>query len=257
MRALLAGRHDRPRPWRSDRAKVRGRSPSEPETRACGRPPRSAPAPARALGDDRRIGYVRQINDSLGSNDLIRVFDAALAGLRDTAGLVLDLRDTPGGGNSTVARGIMGRFLVREGSYQKHSIPAEEREFGVRRSWVEIVSPRGDFRYDAPVVVLVDHWTGSMGEGIAIGMDGLKRATVVGTEMAGLLGATGGITLPNSKIGVNFPVEKLFHVDGTPRETFVPPVYVNVLKGDAKAHDAILERGLEKLRALVKARGTR
>jgi hypothetical protein len=26
----------------------------------------------------------------------------------------------------------------------------------------------------------VDHWTGSMGEGMAIGMDALRRATVVG-----------------------------------------------------------------------------
>ena len=43
------------------------------------------------------------------------------------------------------------------------------------------------FPLASPVVVLVDHWTGSMGEGIAIGMDGLKRATIVGTEMAGLL----------------------------------------------------------------------
>ena len=126
----------------------------------------------------------------------------------------------------------------------------------MKRSWVEIVSPRGDFRYAAPVVVLVDHWTGSMGEGIAIGMDGLKRATVVGTEMAGLLGATTGITLPNSKIGVNFPVEKLFHVNGTPREDFVPPVYVDLLKPeDQNAQDAVLETGLRTLHGLMKSGG--
>jgi C-terminal processing protease CtpA/Prc len=209
----------------------------------------------RRMNEDESIGYIR-IKNSLGSIELIREFDAALGEFKNSAGLILDLRDTPSGGNSTVARGIMGRFIGSEGFYQKHSIPEEEQSFGVKRSWVEIVSPRGDFAYTAPVVVLVDHWTGSMGEGIAIGMDGLKRATVVGTEMAGLLGATSAITLPNSKIGVNFPVEKLFHVSGTPREGFVPPVYVDLLEPEnAKAQDAVLKTGLKTLRAFV-AKGT-
>src|SRR5262249_39726600 len=149
-------------------------------------------------------------------------------------------------------------FLDREGFYQKHSLPAEERRFGVRRSWAEIASPRGDFRYAAPVVVLVDHWTGSMGEGIAVGLDGLKRATVVGTDMAGLPGATHGIVLPNSKIGVSFPAEKLFHVNGTPREEFVPPVYVDLLKPEnQREQDPILEAGLKTLRALINERGVK
>jgi carboxyl-terminal processing protease len=166
--------------------------------------------------------------------------------------MILDLRDTPSGGNSTVARGIMGRFIAQDGFYQKHSIPAEERMFDAKRSWVEIVSPRGDFHFDGPLVVLVDHWTGSMGEGIAIGLDGLKRATVVGAEMARLLGATESVTLPNSKIGVNYPAEKLFHVNGTPREDFVPPVRVNLAAPKAESpSDAILEAGLKALRALI------
>ena len=93
----------------------------------------------------------------------------------------------------------MGRLVDREATYQKHALPQEERDTGVRRSWLEVVSPRGPFTYTAPVVVLVDHWTGSMGEGIAIGLDGAGRARVVGTRMAGLLGAKAGETLPNSR----------------------------------------------------------
>jgi carboxyl-terminal processing protease len=48
-------------------------------------------------------------------------------------------------------------------------------------------SPRQNI-YKKPVVVLVGNWTGSMGEGIAIGFEGIKRAKIVGTKMAGLLG---------------------------------------------------------------------
>lgn len=204
----------------------------------------------RLIGEG--IGYIR-INNSLGDTDLIKQFDAALAALRNTKGLILDLRDTPSGGNTTVARGLMGRFVSRDMPYQKHSIPAEERQYGARRSWIELVSPRGDFTYTAPVAVLVNHWTGSMGEGITIGMDAMRRATIIGTEMARLVGATSGIRLPNTGIGVTFPTEKLFHINGTPRESFTPPVYINLLRSaTGNNEDIILQSGLRVLRSKTK-----
>ena len=147
-----------------------------------------------------------------------------------------------------MARGIMGRFIRRDMPYQKHSIPAEERQYGTKRSWIELVSSRGEFTYTAPVVVLVNHWTGSMGEGIAIGMDGVKRATIVGTEMARLVGATSSIKLPNTGIGVNFPTEKLFHVNGSPRESFVPPVHIDLLKVYRGGGDVIMREGVRRLK---------
>jgi carboxyl-terminal processing protease len=200
----------------------------------------------RRLGKD--VAYIR-VNNSLGDSELVRQFDLAVAALRNTRGLILDLRETPSGGNTTVARGIMGRFIRRDMPYQKHSIPAEERQYGTRRSWIELVSPRGDFSYAGPVVVLVNHWTGSMGEGIAIGMDGMRRATIVGTEMARLAGATSGIMLPHTRIGVTFPTEKLFHINGTPRENFVPRVHINLLlKVNHDREDVVLLRGLSVLR---------
>ena len=204
----------------------------------------------RRVGED--VGYIR-INNSLGNTELIRQFDAALAALRNTKGLILDLRDTPSGGNTTVARGLMSRFISRDMPYQKHSLPGEERLYGTKRSWIELVSPRGTFTYKAPVVVLVSHWTGSMGEGTAIGMDGMKRAKVVGTEMARLIGATSAIKLPHTGIGVTFPTERLFHVDGTPREEFVPPIYIDLLKSPSEG-DAVFRAGLKTLRASIARR---
>ncbi len=53
---------------------------------------------------------------------------------------------------------------------------------------MEIVSPKKP-AYTKPLVVSVNHWAGSVGEGIAIGFDALKRATIIGTPMAGLNGA--------------------------------------------------------------------
>jgi carboxyl-terminal processing protease len=61
-----------------------------------------------------------------------------------------------------------------------------------------------------------------MGEGIAIGFDGMKRAKIIGTPMAGLLGAISGLRMTETGIGFQIPTERLYHVKGTPREDFVP-----------------------------------
>ena len=251
LRILLAGRHN-------DKRTVEVISGGERQLFSLDDESRGDAVQTRPLLEygrfEKGLGYIR-INNSLGDTDLIKQFDLALAALRNTHGLLLDLRDTPSGGNTTVARGIMGRFIRRDMPYQKHSIPAEERQYGTKRSWIELVSPRGAFPYSAPVVILVDHWTGSMGEGMAIGMDGMKRATIVGTEMARLVGATSGIRLPNTGIGVNFPTEKLFHVNGSPRENFVPPVHVDLLlKTNRDVEDPIFDKGRQVLRTLRTAK---
>jgi carboxyl-terminal processing protease len=174
---------------------------------------------------DGDVGYVR-IHNALGDLALVAAFDSALVMLRDTRALVLDLRDTPSGGNTTVARGILGRLVSSTHPYQMHELPSEERQYGIKRVWVEHVAPRGPFTYERPVAVLVGRWTGSMGEGLAMALDGLERGTVIGTPMAGLLGATYGVQLPHTGWGVRIPAERLFHVDGTPREDFLPAVRV-------------------------------
>jgi carboxyl-terminal processing protease len=201
-----------------------------------------APIAFRRIEDG--VGYIR-FNDSLGDSATIGAFDRALASLRDTRGLIVDLRDTPSGGNSTVARGILGRFVSHETGYQKHVLVGEERETGIRRSWIELVSPRGPFRYEKNVVVLIGRWTGSMGEGIAIGFDALGKTTV-GSPMAQLLGATYRIELPNSKIGVNLPAERLYHVNGTPREAYEPTISVRDGSGQK---DASMEAALRAVAA--------
>jgi C-terminal processing protease CtpA/Prc len=191
------------------------------------------------------IGYIR-INNRLGDNGVIAKFDSVLHSFKNTKALILDLRETPSGGNTIVARAIMGSFIKKEGFYQKHELPAEEHEAGIKRSWVEIVSPRKD-AYTKPLVVLVDHWTGSVAEGITIGFDALKRATIIGTKMAELNGAIYSFSMPNSGIGFSIPVEKLFHVNGKPRENFVPPIFVDVRK-QKQNEDLVLKTAVQFLK---------
>lgn len=194
------------------------------------------------------IGYIR-INNRLWDNDLIPLFDSVLKSLQHTKALLLDLRETPGGGNTTVARSIIGSFIRKEGFYQKHELTAEETAFGVKRSWLEIVSPR-KWIYTRPLVVLVNHWTGSVGEGITIGFDALRRARIAGTEMARLNGAVYSFRMPHTNIGFTFPAEKLFHVNGTPREEFRPSLTISLEK-QKPGTDMILQTALSGLKKAV------
>jgi len=187
------------------------------------------------------FGYIK-IND-LGSDDTVAEFDAALEQVKTTRGLIIDLRATQSGGNTDVAEPIMRRLIESRMPYQKGTPRHGE-------SWTREVGPRGNWTYQAPIVVLVGRWTASMGEGIAIGLDGMKRATVVGTRMAGLNGAVFDFELPNSKIRLNYAAEKLFHVNGAPREDFVPPVAVKL--SAKRTDDAVLEAGIRTLRGILK-----
>ncbi|MGZ5190225.1 MAG: S41 family peptidase [Flavisolibacter sp.] len=198
------------------------------------------------------MGYIR-INNRLWDNGLIPVFDSVLKTMLNTNGLILDLRETPSGGNTTVARAIMGSFIKKEQFYQKHELTAEERTYGIKRSWLEIVSPRKIF-YSRQLIVLANHWTGSVSEGITIGFDALKRARIIGTPLAGLNGAIYSYTMPNTKIGFSFPVEKLFHVNGLPREKYLPHQIVD-LSTQKQGQDLILEQAIQYFKKHKKLKG--
>jgi C-terminal processing protease CtpA/Prc len=200
------------------------------------------------------VGYIR-IEDSLGALDTIRAFDAALDSLMETRALIVDLRNTASGGNSSVARGMLSRFVRTQVPYQKHDLPAEERDTGINRSWYELVAPRGR-TYLRPVVVLVDHWTGSMGEGIAIGFDATRTGIVMGTAMAGLLGATYHLELSHTHIGLNIPAERLYHIDGTPREAFVPRIVIDPRQAEV-TQDAFIDAALRQLKEASATNGHR
>jgi hypothetical protein len=164
---------------------------------------------------------VIEINDVLGETETIAAFDSAMALLSPDKPLVIDLTNTASGGNTTVSRAIMGWFVRKPMPYQIHNSPAEERWTGIPRQWVEQVLPReGKYRGSLPTI-RVGRWTGSMGEGLAIGLHALG-ARVEGEPMAGLLGAIEDIKLPNSGLVIKLPTERLHAVDGTPREKFMP-----------------------------------
>lgn len=170
------------------------------------------------------IGYIR-IEDSLGDDAAVDAFDAVLEALNGASGWIIDLRNTPGGGNTGVAEPMLGRFIRGVKPYQKAG-PRWEGEA------VRHVASRGPWRVKGRVAVLAGRWTGSMGEGLAIGFDGLRRARVFGSPMAALAGGVEGFELPASGWSVRLPTYNLYHMKGMERHAWHPPYPVIADNGD-------------------------
>ena len=214
-RVLTAGRRDQPRTLTFKR----GNAPPRQLVLANLYSSAAVRAPVTITGDDRNL--VIKINDALGDSATIAAFDQAMAKAKPRQQITLDLTDTPSGGNTVVARAVMGWFVTKPTAYQVHRLPAEERQGGISRQWIEQVLPRAGKHHKGPVVVRVGRWTGSMGEGLAIGFDSIG-AKVTGDRMAGLLGAIYDYKLPATGIVLKLPTERLMSVDGIARENFVP-----------------------------------
>ncbi len=182
---------------------------------------RQAERPPLTVGRANGVTTIR-FNNSIGDLPTIAAFDAAMTAVPPTAPVVVDLTDTPSGGTSAIARAIMSWFVRQPMPYQRHQLPAEERETGIVRQWVEDVVPRAAKFHPGPVRVEVGRWTGSMGEGLAVGFMALGTP-VCGTPMAGLKGAVYDLDLSRTGLRVKLPVERIDTVAGAPRHRVVPP----------------------------------
>lgn len=245
-RVLAAGPRDRPRALtvRGDDGQVREVELPNLYAQGVARPDGPVSAYLREDGV-----LILRVHDSLSEDGFVAALDAALE-QAGRAGVVIDLRDTPSGGNTVNARALLGRFVDRVRPYQRHHLTAEGRSTGVERQWVEEVLPRGDSLAQMPVAVLVGRWTGSMGEGLAVGFHHAAGAQIVGAPMAGLLGAVYDFTLPHTDWTVKLPAERMSHVDGTPREAFRPSILLEsaeILPG--MEGDLALEAAVQSLRA--------
>lgn len=174
--------------------------------------------------DSRRLagGIGHIVIRSFSDGATVDAFDTALADLRDAPGLIIDVREN-GGGDTAVARPIMGRFITRRMAY---ALMRRRDGPGLSPPWTEYVEPRGPFTYDSPVVVLAGHWSGSMAEGFPMGMRDIGRATIVGTRMMGLGAAVFPIRLDRTGIQARYSGEPVYDTNDRPRWLLLPDVEV-------------------------------
>ncbi|WP_164008922.1 S41 family peptidase [Pyxidicoccus trucidator] len=203
------------------------------------RPPRVHDSPWRKLEDG--LGYV--------DLRLLRAerVDSMLEALKDTRGLVLDLRGYPQGSAWALAPRLNTRRATTSALIARPLLSAGEvRE--VRRP--EPLPTTDKPPYPGRVVVLVDERTMSQGEYTAMMIQAASGARLVGSPTAGAVGDTTNVCLPGA-ICVLFTGQRLELPDGRAVQGLGlrPDVAVRpTVRGLRAGRDEVLERALELFR---------
>lgn len=195
------------------------------------------------------IGYANVY--ALSKKELVDAFDAALESLADTTGLVLDLR-FDGGGDELLAQALAGRFVDVERVYSKNQYRSGPKHDDLGPVLERKFAPRGPWRYEAPVVVLIGRRVMSSAESFALMLAQCPQVTTMGDRTAGS-SANPRRLEPGAGIVVNLPRWRDLDPAGNPIEHVgvAPKVKVDAAPSaftDAK--DPVLDAALAFLRKL-------
>lgn len=182
------------------------------------------------------IGYVRI--STFENGDWIYDFDNILGDMRNTKGLIIDVRDN-GGGSDNQGAFVISRLLTSP-------LPLPPVYFMGELLTGPPLQPGGAFRYYKPVVVLMNGTCFSSAEDFLDMVGHVQTVTLVGDTSAGASGAPEVFSLPSGK-EVRISTRDICRYDGQPIEWngIIPDVLVMQTEADVmNGRDPQLERAI-------------
>jgi C-terminal processing protease CtpA/Prc len=183
----------------------------------------------------------------------LQVADVAgvMARLRDTRGIVFDVRYYPNGTLYALSNYLnptlrpFAKFQEPDFDHPGHLVwtPIYFAGPGSPNSWG---APPASYTYTGRVVVLVNEETLSQAEFTVMALRTAPDATVIGSQTAGADGNVSAINLPG-QISTGFTGLGVFYPDGTPtqRVGIVPDIVVKpTIEGLREGRDEVLEAAL-------------
>lgn len=195
-----------------------------------------------------KIGFIETRNWFPGKQ-ISEQCDEALETMRDTRALIVDVRMNLGG-NEDVAGEFAARFLANEFTYATCQIRNGIMHTNLTERIPRTVKPRGPWRYDRPVLLLIGERCISSNESFIAMMMGATNVTTIGAHTAGSSGNPMEIKLPLD-ITVGVPVWIAYLPDGTPLDErgIQPQVKFEPQPGAFEGNrDDLLAAALERLR---------
>jgi hypothetical protein len=193
------------------------------------------------------IGYLNV--SGLSDPELPRQFDEALEKLKDTKGLIVDLRFN-GGGDELLARKVAGRFLDKNRVYSLNQYRSGPKHTDLGKKLERAFEPRGPWRYEKPVVVLWGRKTLSSAESMALMFAQCPQVQTMGDLTGGSSANPRRIEL-ECGIVVNLPRWLDMDPDGNPIEGkgIKPKKIIKTEPGDfGPNQDPVLEAALKLVR---------
>jgi len=176
-------------------------------------------------------------------------FQEILEHMRDTRGLIIDIR-LNGGGSEDLAKEVAGRFVPKDFVYAYSQFRNGPRHSDLTEKLARVVSPRGPWRYPRPVVLLIGQKCMSSNESFVGMMTGDPDVVTMGDHTCGSSGNPRLINLPLD-MTVSVPQWIDFLPDGTPLDEkgFRPQIPFRPEPGAFEAQrDDLLTAALARLR---------
>jgi C-terminal processing protease CtpA/Prc len=121
--------------------------------------------------------------------------DETLVKMRDTRGLILDVRSN-GGGDEPTAKKVAGRFLPSEFVYASSRYRRGPGRANLTERFERVATPRGPWRYNRPVLLLIGQKCMSSNESFIGMMTGDPLVTTMGDHTCGSSGNPVVVQLP-------------------------------------------------------------
>ena len=132
------------------------------------------------------FGYFRLLElEGVNKRKLTAALDTIARDFRDFDGFIIDIRDCPGGHDSTAIT-IINRFCDREriAFHRKTKIGPGEDDFTPLKTWH--IEPQGDAQFTGPIVLLTCDSVFSGGEVFALAIRELPQVTIIGDRTNGI-----------------------------------------------------------------------
>lgn len=199
----------------------------------------------------RAFGYMRILElEGVKRQALTAALDKIALDFRDLNGIVIDIRDCPGGDDSTAIT-IINRFCDRKrvAFHRRTKIGPGEDDLSPLKTWH--IEPQGDAQFTGPMVLLTCDSVFSGGEVFALAIKELPHVTVIGDHTNGIFSYELEKKLPNGW-WYCLSYQNYFSADMVCYEGKGVPVDIRLLneKSDIEAGtDPLITRSLEVLRS--------
>lgn len=145
----------------------------------------------------RQFAYLRILElEDVKKQKLTAALDQISRDFKDLSGFVIDIRDCPGGDDSTAIT-IINRFCDRKriAFHRKTKIGPGEADFQPLETWH--IEPQGDAQFTGPIALLTCDSVFSGGEVFALAIKQLPYVTIIGDHTNGIFSYQLERKLPN------------------------------------------------------------
>jgi carboxyl-terminal processing protease len=201
----------------------------------------------------RKFGYIRILElEGVSKRKLTAALDRIARDFRDLKGIVIDIRENPGG-DDRIAITIINRFCDRKrvAFHRKTKIGPGEDDFTSLKTWY--LNPEGKVQFTGPIVLLTCDSVFSGGEAFALAIKQLPHVTNLGDHTNGIFSYQLEKKLPNGwEYCLSYQV--YFSGDMACYEGKGVPVDIELFnkKADIKCGiDPLITRALEVLKSAV------